>query len=123
MIELIENTLQFAVLLFCVGVALYRAVREQSRTWTLLALYFGSWWIGDLYWLVCLVFYGATPRVSIISDLSWYASYMFLFLLLQLAVPPRAGGEKHILPWLGPVFTTAMAVFFMQWGEIVGNLI
>ena len=123
MIERVENTLQLAVLLLCVGAALCRAVGRRSRTWTLLVFFFGSWWMGDLYWLICLIFFGATPRVSVVSDLSWYASYLFLYLLLQHAAPREAGGKKRLLPWLGPVFAAAMAVFFLQWGEFVGNLV
>ncbi len=123
MIEQIENTLQIAVLLVCVAVALALALRLRSRPWILLALFFGSWLMGDIYWLVCLIFFGSTPSVSIVADLSWYASYMFLFLLLQLVVPLETGRGKRILPWIGPLFAAGMAVFFMQWGEIVGTLI
>ena len=124
MIESIENVLQIMVLLGCTGISLYRAAAFQSRSWTLAVFFFGSWVLGDIYWLACLVFYDATPQISIISDLSWYASYTFLYLLLiRAAPPPEKGGIKRLLPWTGPLLSAALAVFFMQWGEVLSNLI
>ena len=123
MIESIENALQIAVLIVCVSASLYRAAAKRSRTWTLLSFFYGSWVLGDIYWLVCLLFYDQTPRISVVSDLSWYASYIFLYMLLRHAAPPEGAREKRFLPWLGPLVTMGMAVFFMQWGEIVSNLI
>ena len=123
MIESVENALQIAVLLACAGIAIARAAAHRSREWTLLGFVYGSWVLGDIYWLVCLVFYDRTPQVSLVSDLSWYASYIFLYMLLRQAAPPEGAREKRGLPWLGPVLCYGMAVFFMQWGEIVSNLI
>ena len=123
MIESIENALQIATLLVCSALALIRAVRTRSRAWTLLAFFYGSWGLGDVYWLVCLIFFGQTPRISVVSDLSWYASYIFLYMLLREIAPPDGAREKRFLPWLGPLFAAGMAAFFMQWGEIGSNLI
>ena len=123
MIESIENALQIATLLVCSALALIRAVRTRSRAWTLLAFFYGSWGLGDVYWLVCLIFFDQTPRISIVSDLSWYASYIFLYMLLREIAPPDGAREKRFLPWLGPLFAAGMAAFFMQWGEIGSNLI
>lgn len=122
MIESIENALQIAVLLACTVYALVRAARHKSRTWTMLAFFYGSWALGDIYWLMCLAFYGHTPQVSVVSDLSWYASYIFLYMLLRHAAPPDGAREKRFLPWLGPLFALGMAFFFMQWGEVLANL-
>ena len=123
MIESIENAFQITILLVCAAVALRRAISLQSKAWTLLFFFYGTWLLGDIYWLVCLVFYGETPQISIISELNWYASYTFLYFLLLQVSPPS---EKHIsgiLPWLCPVFSIIMAVFYMQWGKIIDNLI
>ena len=81
----------------------------------------GRW--GDIYWLVCLVFFGRTPQISVVSDLSWYASLIFLYMLLRHVAPPEGARERRFLPWLGPLFALGMAAFFMQWGEITSNLI
>ena len=123
MIESIENALQIIVLLICSGIALYQAIANHSQTWVLAFLFFGSWLLGDIYWLVCLLFYGQTPQISIVSDLSWYGSYIFLYLLLYHSSAPDKDSRKHRLPWLGPVFAAGMAVFFITQGELLSNLI
>ena len=138
MIESIENALQIIVLTVCAAYALYRAAAGRSRAWTLLFFFYGSWLLGDIYWQVYLIFFGDSPQVSVISDLSWYASYLFLYLLLRQTAPPAAGERKHILPYLGYVFTMAMAawyysfyidwsihydVHYVMWGKAVDNLI
>ncbi len=112
MIERFENAVQMAVLLLCALIAASRAIRQKNKEWTLLALFFCSYFLGDLYWLLCLVFYGQTPRISVVSDMNWYASYLFLYLLLRQAAPPDSAREKRLLPWLGFVFSMAMAVFY-----------
>ena len=104
MIESMENALQITALTLCAGIALIRAVRTQSRRWTLLAFCYGSWGLGDVYWLVCLIFFGHLPQISVVSDLSWYASYIFLYMLLREAAPPDGAREKRFQPWLGPLF-------------------
>ena len=123
MIESFDNSLQIIVLLICASIALYKAITQHSQTWVLAFLFFGSWVLGDIYWLVCLLFYGKTPQISIVSDLSWYASYIFLYLLLYHRSAPDKESIKHLIPWLGPIFAAGMAIFFMQWGEILSNLI
>ena len=123
MIEIAENALQITVLMVCSGISLYRALEHKSRTWTLAAFFFTSWVLGDLYWTVCLLFYDKAPQISIVSDLSWYASYMFLYLLLIRTAEPQDVDKRQILPWLGPVFAAVMAIFFIQWGEILNNLV
>lgn len=123
MIERIDNGLQMAVLAVCGVIALIRFLRSRDKAWMLLALFYGSWFLGDVYWSVCLFFYGQTSQISVVSDLSWYAACIFLYMLLRQAAPPVTRREKRVLPWLGPAFALAMAVFFMRWGEILSNLI
>ena len=123
MIEQIDNGLQIAVLIVCVTAAIFKAAGYRNRSWTLLAFFYGSYVLGDIYWTVCLLFYDKTPQISVISDLSWYASYIFLYMLLRRVSPPEELAGRRILPWLGPVFALGMALFFMQRGEIMSNLI
>ena len=123
MIESIDNGIQITVLVVCVIAAIFKAARHRSRSWTLLTFFYASWLLGDIYWTVCLLFYDKTPEISVASDLSWYASYIFLYLLLRHTSPPEELEGKIITPWLGPVFALGMALFFMQRGEIVNDLI
>ena len=123
MIESYENALQVFVLLACVSVSLYRSTRYRSRTWALLSFFYGSWLLGDLYWQACLLFYNSSPRLPVVSDLSWYAGYMFLYMLLRQTAPPEAGKRKTRLAWLAPVFTFGMAAYYMQYGQILSNIL
>ena len=121
MLNGIDNTLQIIVLLACVAVALVRALRRKSRTWTLLSLFLGSMVLGNLYWTFCLLFFKTAPQVSAVSDLSWYAAYIFLYMLLRHAAPPGPAREHRMLPWLCFLFTLGMGIwfctFYIQWNE------
>ncbi len=138
MLDGIENSLQITVLLICVLITLVRWLRERNRTWILLGFFFGSWVLGDLYWTFCLIFYDTSPVISIVSDLSWYASYIVLYMLLWQVSPPESRRERRFLPWLGFVFTLGMAVWFCSfyvfwnkeqgyrfilWDKVLNNLI
>lgn len=123
LIEIIENVAQISVLFICAGIALHNALAEQSRIWTLTFFFLGSFGLGDIYWLVCLIFYGESPQISVVSNLSWYAAYIFLYMMLRRAAPPEGSGRRHLLPWAGPAFSAVMAVYFMQWGDILNNLL
>ena len=123
MIESIDNALQIASLLICASIAVYRAAKYKSRTWTQAFYFYGSWALGGIYWLLCLLFYNDTPQISIVSDLSWYAALIFLYMILRRVAPPEDAGKVGFWPWLGPIFTVGMAFFFMFHGEIISNLI
>ena len=124
MIESIENAFQITALLFCAAVALRRAILSQSKAWTLLFFFYGTWLLGDIYWLIYLVFFGETPQISMVSDLSWYSAFIFLYLLLLEVAPMEKQKSMRLIPWLGPAFTLSMALFYiLQWGKIVSNLI
>ena len=123
MIERYENALQVVVLAICIIITIIRAARFRSRSWTILAFFYGGWMLGEIYWIACLLFYDKTPQISVISDLSWYASYIFLYMLLRHLLPPEKITGISLISWIGPVFAVGMAVFFMFHGEIVSNLI
>ncbi|MBQ9815533.1 MAG: hypothetical protein IJM53_07580 [Lachnospiraceae bacterium] len=123
MIESIENALQIGALIICAVVSLYPTITRKSREWMILFFFYGSFLLGDIYWLVCLIFFGDTPKISVVSDLSWYAMYIFLYMLLIQTAPPVKTSRLRALPWLGPIFSVAMAVFFILRGEILSNII
>lgn len=124
MIFVIENILQISVLFLCSVVAVSRALKFRSRTWTLLSFFFGSWILDDLYWLLYAWFFDeAAPSIGVLSDLNWYASYIFLYLLIRHLAPPESAKEKRLLPWLGFVFSFGMASYYMQWGNVLSNIL
>lgn len=139
MIESIVNAIQLLTTGTCSFIALYSAVRSKERAWIMLGLFSGIFFLGDLYWMLFLIFYQDTPRFYSVSDLSWYASYLFLMLLILYL-----GEEFHGLSWLFgrgegslrdrlrqlptvlwcvPVFTICMCVFFVQRGDYLSNIV
>ena len=122
MIESIENGIQLLLTGICALAGTGMAIRSHSRTWALFGLFSGSYFLGDLYWFLYLIFYGRTPRFSLVPDLSWYASLLFLSLLLFYAGGGKRPKYRRVL-WLVPAFTAAMGIFFMQWGQYASNVI
>ncbi|MBO5995351.1 MAG: hypothetical protein J6Q41_07550 [Firmicutes bacterium] len=112
MYETFENAFQILMLLISAGISLSLALKTHKKSWILLSLFYGCWVLGDIYWQLCLMLFGDIPQLSLVSDLSWYASFIFLYILLRY-VEPKSGFSKHFLPWLGPIFTFAMALFFI----------
>lgn len=123
MIENSETAIQLIVLIVCVLVAMYRALTAGNKAWILLAFFYASWAMGDLYWLLCLLLFGNAPQISVVSDLSWYAAFLFLYLLVRQVTPNGEDGKKTPIAWLGPAFTLGMALFYMRWGKVVSNLL
>jgi hypothetical protein len=123
MIESYENGLQIIVLLLCTAISVWSAVRTRNRAWTLLSLFYGSWVLGDLYWEMFLIFIGRTPSIFYVAEFSWKASYLFLFMLIRFLVPAEAWKNRNPLPWLGVIFSAAMCVFYLQWGDVADNLL
>ncbi len=134
MVENIEGIIQITVLIFCVILSLYRMFKFKSRKWALVSFFFGSYLTGDLYWEVCLLYFGQTPDITLVCDLSWYAALLFLFIMLREELE-SAGfesvrehldgkiGVKDLIPLAGPVFTAVMALFYMRFGAIISNVI
>ena len=127
MIEIADNIVQLISTGLVTVISLYRSARTKSLAWNMLGLFSGVYFLGLTYWLLFLLFYNHTPHYSIIQDLSWYSSYLFLMLLIiyvreessgndSFPVSPRTPiGEivasiKPVL-WLIPVFTDGSTVF------------
>ncbi len=122
MIEIYDNSLQILVLLICGVIATYKAVKYNSRSWTILTFFYGSWVLGSIYWVFCIIFYGKSPSVTTVADIAWCTAYLFLYLLINQLAPLEKGWHKRLFPWLGPVFVAAMMVYFMLEGSIFSNL-
>ena len=128
MIESIENALQIAVLCFCLSLTAYRAIRFDRKAWTVLFFFFVSRFLGDIYYQVCLLYFGETPEVAFVSDVSWVASYLFLILLMKMSpVAARiteSGSQglfRKYFPWIGFIFAFAMEILYNQWSNPVTN--
>ncbi len=123
MTEVIINDIQLVTAGACAAYALMRALLSRRRAWILLTLFFGAFFLGDLYWQLFLLFYGSNPHYSEAPGLNWFSAYLFLLLLvmhLREGAPKRRPG---LLLWLIPVFTSAMCVYYMTWGDYLDNLI
>ena len=123
MTEIIENSLQLALLMACTILAGVYAFRAKSLDAGILTMFYGSYVLGDIYWLLYLVFYNHTPDIFYVPYLSWYAAYLFLFLLLKRITPEEEQKTVHPAAWLMPVFTVGMCIYYMQFGDYLGNVI
>ena len=92
MIESLENSIQIAILLVCACISLVRAITQKSKTWTILVFFYVSVMLGDFYWVIYLIFYQKNPTLSLVPDLSWLASYLFLYLMLKELYPRNQTG-------------------------------
>ncbi|MBE7004858.1 MAG: hypothetical protein E7425_11405 [Ruminococcaceae bacterium] len=122
MIEAADYVLQFAAMTLCCIYAAIHFAREENRGWLMLTFFYACYAMGDLYWLLYVAFEGITPMVFWVSDLSWYTGFLFVCLLLR-DIQEHRKPEKKRLAWLGPAFSAAACLFFLQWGDYPGNLI
>ena len=123
MIEIIENAIQLVTTGICTIIAVQRGLIQRRREWIILALASGVFFLGDLYWELFLVLYSKTPEFSYIPYLSWYAAYLFLLLLLIEMRDKEADRSHRKILWIVPVFTAGMCIFYLQWGDWIGNIV
>ena len=123
MIEIIENLFQLIVTGSCGVYGVYRSFFSNRREWLLAGLFSFAFFSGDLYWSLYILFLGETPQISYVSEFSWYASYIFLIILLQVTSSTEQRSKKNRVLWIAPIFVTAMCVYFMTMGDYVSNLI
>ena len=121
MIESIENALQLGLIVLCLTISAVYAFREKPPNGSLLVMFYGSYLLGDLYWLLYLLFYGHTPEIFYVSDLSWYAAYVFLHLMLQRFSTEEERKSRPPLAYMPVILTTGMGVFYIWWGISYGS--
>ena len=122
-VERIDNIIQLAATGLCTVIALRKAYITRKHAWVILALSSFVYFLGDLYWQLFLRYYGHSPKYSYISDVSWYASMLFMWLLLIEFRADRKNRSRSIVMWLVPAFTVGMCIFFMQGGEYISNTV
>lgn len=76
-----------------------------------------------IYWLLFIVFYSGTPKLSSVSDLSWLAGVLFLLVLQNTIRLPGESTYRPPLAWAAPVFSTIMCLFFFTWGRYFINIL
>ena len=123
MIEILDNGIQLLVTGLCMLLVLRRCLRTGQRPWILLALFYGCFFLADLYWFLFLVYIGDTPGFSYVSDMTYYASFLFLILLVRSLFEEAGPRIRTPLAVTGPLFAAGMAVFFMRWGDYLSNLL
>ncbi len=123
LIEQIDNFIQLIALMVLLFMALYKAMTARKRIWALLCMFYGVVVLGNLYWLLYMLFYQETPYYDFVPDFCWISSLMFLILLLISVKDREWNWKRHKIFYLIPVFTVGMAVFYMQWGEYLTNII
>ena len=123
LIEQIDNIIQLAALLVLTVLAFYKGMTTRKRIWALLCMFYGVAALGNLYWFLHMIIYSETPYYDFIPDFCWISAFMFLILLLLNIRDREWDWKRHKFLWLIPVFTVGMAVFYMQWGEHLTNIV
>ncbi len=140
MIDTIDNGIQLVLTALCMVIAARRAFLTGNRAWVLLALFSGSFFLADLYWMLVLFFIKETPHYFYISDLNWYSSFLFLLLLIlfindrtttrevflrdaQGNTPDKISHPGLLLAAVS-AFTLGMCVFYSaMYGDYFGNAV
>ena len=69
--------------------------------------------LGNAYWLGYLLVFGETPQYSYIPEMAWFASYLFLLMLLVEA--DRRRGMSAVVPmaWVPVVVCGVCCVYYI----------
>ena len=124
MIELLDNSLQLAILLICLLISAWNLYRRRNRGWLLLTLFYGCYSIALTYWLLYLFLRGdQPPAVRLVSDLSWISGILFLCMLLRLVRPEPVPKRVRVICAIAPVIAIASCVLFLQYGSYISNIL
>ncbi|NLU53260.1 MAG: hypothetical protein GXX10_10415 [Clostridiaceae bacterium] len=123
MIEIIDNAIQLMVLVCCVIYVTILSLRHKGQVWFLLTCFYGSFALGMIHWLLFIVLYNDTPKISTVSDLSWLAGVLFLLVIQNTLRLPGESTYRPLMAWAAPAFSTIMCLFFFQWGDYFLNIL
>lgn len=123
MTELIDNFIQLIIVCVCGVCCAVFAVREKNRNWMLLALFYVSFGIGLLYWILYMILFSSTPRIFCVSELSWTASYVFLIIRILSDTEAERDRKAGVFPWCFPLFSLLMCIIFCQRGSYFENIL
>ncbi len=123
MIESIDNYIQLALLGVCAALSLNRAIVTRRRSWVLVTLFYSAFFMGSLYWQLYFLYMGVTPGIFYVAELSWYISFLFLFLFMKYERESKAESPRCLIKWLAVLFAGALSIYFMTFGQIISNII
>lgn len=122
MIEIEDNTIQLMVMIVCCINAVVLFIRTREQVWFLLTCFYSAFALGLIHWLLFIVFFSSSPKISPVSDL-WLASLLFLSVLQSTMRLPGENMYRPILAWTAPVFSVFMYFFFFRWGDYFLNVL
>lgn len=112
MIEIIDNSVQFAATLACCGVSASLYLKWRCQAQFLLTCFYGCFSLGLLYWTLYLVIYESTPDTFYVSEIVWISSCIFLYMLQYTLASPEERASRCKAMWLAPVSGVAMFTFY-----------
>ena len=117
MIEIIDNSLQFAATLVCCVISSALHFKRRSAEHFLLAAFYGCFALGLLYWTLYLVLFEATPGTFYVSEIVWISSCIFLCLLQYTLASPAERASRRPAMYVAPASGAVLfAVFFLADG-------
>ncbi|MEF9954156.1 MAG: histidine kinase [Clostridium sp.] len=123
MIEIIDNAVQLFVTADCALWAGTLAARRKSQSYFILACFYSTFALGLLFWLSYLVIMTYTPKIFYVSDVSWFASFLFLLLLDISLATPEEQEYKPVAAWLVTAVPAVTTICFLFGGDIFGTLL
>lgn len=109
--EIIDNLYQIFVLLLCMLFSGYFGLKSHRRSYFMLALGYGCFMMGTLFFVLHLSILGYVPQIFYECEISWLAAYLFFLslLLLRAEALPLPFSFGALLPAL--VAAAAVLIF------------
>ncbi|MEG1459066.1 MAG: hypothetical protein RSB37_09015 [Acetivibrio sp.] len=123
MIEIVDNGIQLFITIGCALWAGILAAKRKSQSYFILACFYGTFALGLLFWLSYLVIMTYTPKIFYVSDLSWFASFLFLLLIDISFATPKERNYKPVGAWLITAIPAVTTLCFLFFGDIFGTLL
>ena len=123
MIEIADNALQLAVCVILLVLSGIRGTATRRREYVLCACIYLCYALGLAYWLIYRVVMDVTPQIFYVSDLSWIAAFLFMFLLVLYVAEPAE--RRFHTPWGIPpgLLGVGLILFLCQWGDVLSNIV
>ncbi len=112
MIEIIDNSVQFAATLACCAISSALYFKRRGVEHFLLACFYGCFSLGLLYWTLYLVLFEATPVTFYVSEIVWISSCIFLYLLQYTLAGPAERAHRRPAIYIAPVSGAVLLAVF-----------